>query len=103
MKRICFIAACFVTGIIYGCGEQTVKTRDWHEVPVALQPPIEVNQNDWTVISEGHFADSNAYGGVRSIFRFKHKGGIEFVGVTGVGISEVGRHQMSKTSIPDER
>lgn len=52
----------------------------------------------------GQFDDSRAYGGKRKVFRIRDtKTGAEFIGVTGVGISEVGTHKSGKTTIKEER
>lgn len=50
------------------------------------------------------FVDRLAYGDVRGVYVITDTTtGQEFVGISGVGISELGRHQSGKVSVPDER
>ncbi len=52
----------------------------------------------------GVFADELAYGDRRGIYIIKDgQTGKEYVGVSGIGISEVGSHPSGKTSVSDER
>lgn len=48
--------------------------------------------------------DSLAYGGVRGIYIITdNKTGKEFIGISGIGISEIGSHSSGKTLHQDER
>lgn len=50
------------------------------------------------------FADDLSYGGSRGIYVITDRGsGQQFVGVSGVGISELGSHKAGKATVPDER
>ena len=52
----------------------------------------------------GVFADGLAYGDKRGIYVITDtKTGQEFVGISGIGISELGSHQAGKSSTSDER
>lgn len=49
-------------------------------------------------------ADSTAYSGRRGVYIIKDNAtGREFVGVAGVGVSELGDHQSGKVRVQDER
>ena len=63
----------------------------------AAQPRIVVERIDVV-------ADSLAYGGTRGVYIIRDtQNGREFIGVSGVGISETGQHQSGKTQVRDER
>lgn len=65
-------------------------------------PHPEVNR--FTVTRVATFGDGLAYGGVRGVYTIADtKTGREYVGVSGVGISEVGSHSAGKASVQDER
>jgi hypothetical protein len=52
----------------------------------------------------GVFKDDAAYNEVRGIYILTDREtGKEYVGVSGIGISELGQHPAGKTSAPDER
>jgi len=52
----------------------------------------------------GTFEDDIAYNGVRGIYVIKDAStGAEYIGVSGIGISETGSHRSGKHSISDER
>jgi hypothetical protein len=66
--------------------------------------PKELAAGRFKVERVGVFSDGLAYGDKRGIYVITDtKTGQEFVGVSGVGISELGRHQSGKTSVSDER
>lgn len=57
-----------------------------------------------TVTKIGTMVDEDAYNDKRSIFILVDlKTGKEFIGMTGVGISETGMHSSGKSSATDER
>ena len=48
--------------------------------------------------------DKLAYNGVRSLYRITDtQTGQEWVGLSGVGVSELGQHAVGKTNVADER
>lgn len=50
------------------------------------------------------FEDDLAYKGVRGAYIIKDRDtGREFIGISGIGISELGSHSTGKTTISDER
>ena len=58
----------------------------------------------FTVSRVGVFEDEIAYDNIRGIYIIVDtKTGKEFVGVSGIGISEVGSHHSGKTTVSDER
>ena len=66
--------------------------------------PKELAAGRFKVERVGVFSDGLAYGEKRGIYVITDtKTGQEFVGVSGVGISELGRHQSGKSSVSDER
>ena len=94
---------CVAAILLSACGEETTKT------PVALTSgqagvPVQVSQR-FTVVRQQVFNDDIAYGNERGIYVITDtKTGIEYFGVSGVGISELGRHSSGKNSTsPDER
>jgi len=67
------------------------------EVPIEDHPRVVVTRIDVV-------ADSTAYSGRRGVYVIKDTvTGREFIGVAGVGISEVGDHQSGKVRVQDER
>ena len=61
-------------------------------------------QGRFKVERVGVFADGLAYDNKRGIYVITDTTtGQEFVGISGVGISELGSHQSGKTSVSDER
>jgi hypothetical protein len=57
-----------------------------------------------TVTRIGVFDDELAYGHQRGIYIIRHlESGKEFLGVSGIGITETARHSSGKTTVPDER
>ena len=58
----------------------------------------------FTVSRVGVFKDEIAYDNIRGIYIIVDtKTGKEFVGVSGIGISEVGSHRSGKSTVSDER
>lgn len=58
----------------------------------------------FSVTRVGVFADDVAYGDRRGIYLIEDlETGQRFVGVSGVGVSELGRHSAGKTAVRDER
>lgn len=65
-------------------------------------PHPEVNR--FTVTRVATFGDGLAYGGVRGVYTITDTTtGRQYVGVSGVGISELGSHQAGKATVQDER
>lgn len=70
-----------------------------------IQKIISSSQSNRVTVEEiSRFEDFDAYRGVRKIFIIRdNKTGIEYIGVSGVGISETGSHQAGKSRVRDER
>ena len=50
------------------------------------------------------FYDSDAYGGVRNVYNLiDSETGREYVGISGIGITEIGQHLHGKNNVQDER
>ena len=97
----------FLIGIITtsfsGCGEENRYPGVDGRYPVKNET-ISDNSSDFVLIKKQTFYDESAYGNVRNVYILKDRvNGKEYVGVSGIGISERGNHQQGKTSIPDER
>lgn len=66
--------------------------------------PVEVQSDRFKVKRVAVFEDASAYNSKRSIFIITDtKTGAEYVGVSGVGISELGSHRCGKSMCTDER
>ena len=97
----------FLIGIITtafsGCGEENRYPGVDGRYPVKNET-ISDNSSDFVLIKKQTFYDESAYGNVRNVYILKDRvNGKEYIGVSGIGISERGNHQQGKTSIPDER
>ena len=97
----------FLIGIIIttfsGCGEENRYPGVDGRYPVKNET-ISDNSSDFVLIKKQTFYDESAYGKVRNVYILKDRvNGKEYVGVSGIGISERGNHQQGKTSVPDER
>lgn len=64
-----------------------------------------VTQNGAVSVTRiGVFQDDLAYDGKRGIYLIRdERTGIEYIGLSGVGISERGEHAQGKQQVPDER
>lgn len=69
-------------------------------------PTVQTSPGNQRVIIEYHqsFYDTTAYGNFRAIIVVKDTvTGKEYLGVSGMGITEVGSHSSGKTQIEDEK
>lgn len=76
--------------------------------PVQIESTVDTDFGRFSVTQVARFNDSDAYNSSRKIFLIRDKQtGSEYVGVSGVGISEVGTHAQSNgkqvMSVTDER
>ena len=97
----------FLIGIITtafsGCGEENRYPGVDGRYPVKNET-ISDNSSDFVLIKKQTFYDESAYGNVRNVYVLKDRvNGKEYIGVSGIGISERGSHLSGKISIPDER
>lgn len=67
-------------------------------------PEAQAEGSRVTVERIGIFTDELAYGSRRAVYVIRDKAtGQEFIGVSGIGIAETGRHQSGKSRASDER
>ena len=97
----------FLIGIITtafsGCGEENRYPGVDGRYPVKNET-ISDNSSDFVLIKKQTFYDESAYGNVRNVYVLKDRvNGKEYVGVSGIGISERGSHTAGKSTIQDER
>lgn len=73
-------------------------------VPLADPVPLETGGHRISVTYLGKFYDKLAYEDVRGIYIIRDsETGKEFVGISGIGISELGSHASGDDTIKDER
>lgn len=84
-----------------GCGEAVKPTQMLRENPdTGTSQPGE----RFTVTRVGVFEDRLAFNEKRGVYQIRdNKTGKEYVGVSGVGIAEIGEHQQGKVIVEDER
>ena len=97
MKRIAVVA---IAVALVGCGpEPTMGMGVTGTVPNSWE-----SNPRFSVSRVGVFKDDIAYNSRRGIYIvIDNKTGREFIGVSGVGIAELGSHSAGKGSAPDER
>lgn len=90
---------------INGCSDPNEVTTEMKIEKIT--PTVEVQKKAYSrfeVTRVSKFSDSLAYDGERGIYIIKDKEtGVEYVGVSGIGISELGAHQAGKVRKADER
>jgi hypothetical protein len=98
MNKILLMVAAVV--VLAGCGPEPDMIMQKQS---GNQPAIQ-NSNRVTVTRIGVFADDAAYNSRRGIYIITdNKTGQEFIGISGVGISETGSHSSGKSRVSDER
>lgn len=93
------ILAIALLPLLASCGPEA-------DTPLAVTTPMYSVQNTprLQVTRIGVFADDLAYGNKRGLYVIEdRKTGAEYIGVSGIGITEVGSHQSGKSRISDER
>ena len=69
-----------------------------------VKKAVSTQENRVSVERIGVFKDNIAYYGTRGVYVIHdNETNTDFIGVSGVGISEVGRHILGKVSIEDEK
>lgn len=102
MKFIRIIAILFVLAVV-GCNAPPIDTQMGITAPATELEPATVNSRI-VVTRIGVIADKLAYSGRRGLYIITDtKTGKEYVGVSGIGISEFGSHWVGKTRAEDER
>jgi hypothetical protein len=70
---------------------------------IQLRTPTE-NDKRFTIVRVARFGDSMAYNQERGIYILTDaKTGQEYVGISGIGVSELGSHKSGKSTVTDER
>lgn len=97
MKRLAALAACLL--LLAGCDEDT-RAR----VQMQENQQTAADAGRFSVVKVSSFRDLSAYNNERGIYILTDKQtGKEFVGVSGIGISELGSHASGKSRVGDER
>lgn len=96
MKKLILLAALALAGCDFGITR--VDSEDRQKMPVNVNVRVQV-------VKIQEFRDGLAYDGVRGIYVINDKDtGKEYIGVSGIGITETGRHGCGKgCSREDER
>lgn len=101
MKILLLVVVCALLCSCEPSGPQPPETQ-----LVVAKPPVELGHNDgrFSVEILNTFRDDLAYGRERGIYLIRdQKTGQEYVGVSGIGISELGSHKEGKHTYTDER
>lgn len=102
MRRLILIAAIALAA----CGQSVpdMTPMDGNGNPVSVATPIQQQSGRFTITRNMTFRDDLAYWNMRGVYVIvDEKTGKEFIGVSGIGIAETGRHQSGKVSHEDER
>jgi hypothetical protein len=100
------IAVFCVLIALAGCGPDANMTM-YDQTQSAKRIPVQ-DDGRVQVTRIGVFGDDLAYGGKRGVYLIKdEKTGREYVGLSGIGISEIGSHSVASGKVimqhPDER
>lgn len=98
------LSSVIMFGLIFsGCDEDKRYPGVDGRYPVKNET-ISDNSSDFVLIKKQTFYDESAYGNVRGVYILKDRAtGKEYIGVSGIGISERGSHSAGKTTVSDER
>lgn len=103
MKRLILVASI----ALVACGKKVpdMMPMDSNGNPVSAATAMQAQaQGRFTVTRNMTFRDDLAYGDMRGVYIIvDERTGKEFIGVSGIGIAETGRHHSGKTSREDER
>jgi hypothetical protein len=98
--QIKYFAIC--AALLSGCGVRTPDEPIVQELTAQEQKPVQ--QKRITVTRIDVFRDTLAYSNERGVYIITDtKTGQEFIGVSGIGVSELGAHSSGKTTTRDER
>lgn len=102
MKKV-LAAMILIPTLVVGCGTPPEEYNRSVELTSKV-PTGEYTTPRFIVDRKQIFDDALAYGGERAIYIITDsETGKEYIGVSGIGISEVGSHSSGKSSIADER
>lgn len=98
------LSSVLVFGLIFsGCNEENRYPGVDGRYPVKNET-VSDNSSDFVLIKKQTFYDESAYGSVRNVYVLKDRVNMkEYIGVSGIGISERGSHQVGKAYVSDER
>lgn len=98
MKRLAAVAACVL--LLAGCDQGPEQARTEMHVSNELSG----DGNRVTVTRLSKFRDNLAYDNERGVYLIRDtQTGQEFIGISGIGISELGSHRSGKRTVGDER
>jgi hypothetical protein len=98
MKRRAAVAACVL--LLAGCDQGPAPARTEMHVSTELSG----DGNRVTVTRLSRFSDNLAYDNERGVYLIRdNETGQEFIGISGIGISELGSHRSGKRTVGDER
>jgi hypothetical protein len=94
--------------LLAGCDDAMEPQYSQQSVarPVAVAQPVELGRGERVQVTRlSVFKDSLAYDGKRGVYLIRDtETGAEYIGVSGVGIAQVGRHHCGKNCVrEDER
>lgn len=90
-------------GLVFfiGCTHVSEEQSRQHTMS---KPAAVSNESDIEVVRVSVIQDDTAYNQIRGVYRiYDKKTGKEYLGVSGIGISENGQHRAGKATIRDER
>ncbi len=102
-KTLCFILAALpgallLTLSLTSCGSKHPP------VQAAATPPVATTAGRFVLTLQQSYSDPEAYGKERHVYTLTDsQTGQVWVGVSGIGISELGSHQSGKVTVEDER
>jgi hypothetical protein len=98
-KMKAFVATAVIT--LSGCDDTPLRNVDAAE---ANNGEVFTTTGRVSVTRIDQVSDRLAYGGIRGIYVIRdNETGTEYIGVSGIGITEVGSHPVGKTRRTDER
>jgi len=93
-----YLSPLLLAVLLAGCKSDTLPN-----MPPTVGPSVPPQQRV-TVTRIGVFKDDIAYGELRGVYIITDsKTGKEYLGISGIGVSELGDHQAGKTRFKDER
>lgn len=99
-----FLPLLAAAALLAACDMSPEAQADRAAARAASALVLQQNAKRFTVTRVDVFKDSIAYGEKRGVYVITdNKTGKEYVGVSGVGISETGAHSSGKTQVSDER
>lgn len=99
------VVAMFILSLIACEKSPDMVVRETNQLPepqLITAPTVKIDSLEISRV--GMFQDVSAYNSRRSVYRVRDtKTGKEYIGISGVGISEMWSHSSGKTQVGDER